>query len=300
MDRDMMIRIKAFDWLADQVDVHGDVLPRKLLQEGFDFQGQRVPLISPQGIFKPRIMDLPLSITTSPASPYGDAFSEEGFLYYRYRGTDPNHRDNVGLRQAFERNRPLVYLHGILPGRYLPAWPVYVVGDDPAALTFKVAMDDMASVAAWSESSYSVNEATEARRAYITTTMRQRLHQRTFRERVLDAYRSQCAFCRLRHRELLDAAHIVPDHVPEGEPVVRNGLALCKLHHAAYDRFMIGVSPDYIIRVRGDILEEEDGPVLLHGLQGLEKQKLLLPRSRGDWPSPEFLDWRYGRFLKAA
>jgi hypothetical protein len=36
--------------------------------------------------------------------------------------------------------------------------------------------------------------------------------------------------------ELLDAAHILPDGHPKGEPVVPNGLALCKLHHAAFDR----------------------------------------------------------------
>jgi putative restriction endonuclease len=103
MDTDMMIRTKAFDWLAGQVDVHGDVLPRTLLQAGFEFQGQRVPLISPQGIFKPKIMELPLSITTSFTSPYGDEYGTEGFLHYRYRGTNPDHRDNVGLRKVFVR-----------------------------------------------------------------------------------------------------------------------------------------------------------------------------------------------------
>ena len=300
MDRDMMIRIAAFDWLTGQIDIHGDVLPRTLLQEGFEFQGQRVPLISPQGIFKPRIMDLPLSITTSLTSPYDDAFGAGGFLHYRYRGTDPNHRDNVGLRQVFNRNLPLIYLHAVVRGRYLATWPVYIIGDDPDALTFQIAVDDVASVATRSEPSFSVNEGTEARQEYITSTIRQRLHQRTFRERVLDAYRSQCAFCRLRHRELLDAAHIVPDHMPEGRPIVSNGLALCKLHHAAYDSFMIGVSPDYVIHVREDILEEEDGPLLLHGLQGIHGRKLILPSARADWPSPDLLDWRYDRFLKAA
>ena len=40
------------------------------------------------------------------------------------------------------------------------------------------------------------------------------------------------ALCRLRHQELLDAAHITPDGDAEGEPVISNGVALCKLHHA--------------------------------------------------------------------
>jgi hypothetical protein len=46
-------------------------------------------------------------------------------------------------------------------------------------------------------------------------------------------------------------------------------LSLCKLHHSAIRAFIIGVTPDYIIQVRADILEEEDGPVLQHGLKGL-------------------------------
>ncbi|MGI8867651.1 MAG: HNH endonuclease [Mycobacteriales bacterium] len=50
------------------------------------------------------------------------------------------------------------------------------------------------------------------------------------------AYETRCAVCRIGHRELLDAAHILPDTHPRGEPVVPNGLALCKIHHAAYDR----------------------------------------------------------------
>jgi putative restriction endonuclease len=298
VDTDIVIRIKALDWLSDQVDIHGDVLDRRLLEEGFDIQGQRVPLISPQGIFKPQIMTLPLSITTSPVSPYDDAFSEKGILHYRYRGTDPKHRDNVGLRQVFEQKRLLVYFHGIVPGRYMAVWPVYIVGDDPSSLTFTIVVEEASSLVV--EPFPLTDETTDIRRAYLTTTVRQRLHQRAFRERVLGAYRSQCAFCRLRHRELLDAAHIIPDRAPEGKPVISNGIALCKLHHAAFDSFMIGVSPDYVIRVREDILEEEDGPVLLHGLQGLHNKQLVLPSPQANWPDPELLDWRYERFLKAA
>ena len=51
--------------------------------------------------------------------------------------------------------------------------------------------------------------------------------------RVIEAYRTHCAFCRLRHQGLLDAAHITADIEDSGEPVVSNGISLCKLHHAA-------------------------------------------------------------------
>ncbi len=82
--------------------------------------------------------------------------------------------------------------------------------------------------------------------------------------------------CRLKHRELLDAAHIIPDHMPERKSTIENGLWLCKLHHSACDAFIIGVTPDYVIQVRADILEEEDGPVLQHGLKGLHNGDLTL------------------------
>lgn len=300
MDVDLQVRLAAFNWLSEQVNSLGDVLPRKLLEKGFEFQGQRIPLVAPQGIFKPKLLELPLSITTAPKGPYDDYFGEDNFLIYRYRGTDPNHRDNVGLRKVFELKRPLVYFHGIEPGKYLATWPVYIIGDDQSNLTFKVAVDDAVPTFEYAETSVSrqVAEVSDARHAYLTATVKIRLYQRAFREKVLDAYRSQCAFCRLRHRELLDAAHIIPDNLPESRPTIDNGLSLCKLHHAAYDSFILGVTPDYTILVRDDILEEEDGPVLQHGLKELHKTKLILPHSKRHYPSREALEWRYSRFVR--
>jgi putative restriction endonuclease len=301
MDADLQVRLAAFNWLSEQVNLHGDVFNREVLLQGFQFQGQRVPLISPSGIFKPKILEFPLSITTTVKGPYDDNYLEkDGFLHYRYRGEDLNHRDNVGLRKVFERNLPLVYFHGLQPSKYLAVYPVYIVGDDPNKLTFHVSVDDPLPAFTYSESnlSHQIAEVSDARHAYITSTVKIRLQQRSFREKVLDAYQSQCAFCRLKHRELLDAAHIIPDNLPEGKSTIENGLSLCKLHHAAYDSFMIGVSPDYVIHVREDILEEEDGPVLQHGLKGLHNSRLILPSSRSHYPNRDALDWRYSRFVK--
>ena len=187
-----------------------------------------------------------------------------------------------------------------MPGRYLAVWPVYIVGDNPDALTFEVALDDLASIEIEAEPVTTITEGIEARRAYLTMTVRQILHQRSFRERVIEAYRSQCAFCRLRHRELLDAAHIIPDTAEEGKPVVTNGMALCKLHHAAFDSFILGVTPNYVIQVRQDILLEEDGPILQHGIQRLEGLKIQLPSDSEQWPSKDALAWKFEKFLQAA
>jgi putative restriction endonuclease len=301
---DARVRAAAFDWLAQQVAKHGDVLSRAILAEGFTFGGLRVPLVGPQGIFKPKVLrQVPLSITTAPEGPYDDAFGHGGLLRYRYRGTDRNHPDNRGLRLAMEQRLPLIYLHGVMPNRYVPAWPVFVVGDDPVNLAFSVAVDDAAHLrleaGAGEGPSVLHDDGESARRAYVTAAVRVRLHQRAFRERVLEAYRRQCAFCQLRHEELLDAAHIVPDSEPEGEPLVQNGLSLCTLHHAAFDRYFLGLRPDYVIQVRPDILGERDGPTLVHAIQALDGVRITLPESAALRPDRARVEIRYERFLQS-
>ena len=296
MDLDHQVRLATFDWLSDQVALHGDVLPRKSLEDGFKFEGQTIHLVAPQGIFKPKIMDIPLSIATTPKGPYDDSSDADEFLHYNYRGTDANHPDNVGLRKAMEQSRPLVYFFGVVPGKYLAVWPVFIIGDLRDQLAFKVAVDNLSYI---DTDTIQISESSEGRRAYLTSATKVRLHQRSFRERVLHAYRSQCALCRLRHVELLDAAHIIPDAEPSGTSTVDNGMALCKLHHAAFDRFIIGITPDYIIEVRHDILEEIDGPMLQHGLKGLHQSKIILPRNHSSWPNQDALDDRYQRFRNA-
>jgi putative restriction endonuclease len=300
--RDARIRVAAFSWLADQVALHGDVLPRTLLAGGFKFEGARVPLVGPQGIFKPQVMsEVPLSITTAPHGPYDDSFHPDGLLRYRYRGTDPDHIDNRGLRFTMERRLPLAYIHGVVPGRYLVTWPVFVVGDNPENLTFTVAVDDAQHLGlpgAGAQPMLAEN-GDMARRSYVTAAVRVRLHQRAFRERVLEAYQRQCAFCRLRHEELLDAAHIVPDTEPGGDPHVHNGLSLCTLHHAAFDRYFIGLRPDCTIEVREDLRRERDGPTLVHAIQALHDTRIFLPRRREYRPARELLTVRYERFRQA-
>jgi putative restriction endonuclease len=241
---------------------------------------------------------LPLSITTVPQvpgkeRPYEDETTYEG-VNYRYRGKDPRHPDNAGLRRAMVEHVPLIYFHGHRPGMYHAEWPVYVVRDDPDRLTFTVLTAEPLP----SEVSAGVGEP--LRRAYLARLMTQRLHQSLFRLMVLDAYEYACAVCRLRHMELLDGAHILPDRHPLGEPVVPNGLALCKLHHAAFDADILGVRPDLRIEVREDVLREADGPMLRHGLQGFDGEFISVPRRKVLHPNPDFLAERYERFHKAS
>ena len=236
-ESDLRVRLAAFAFLDEQRKLSPELLDRRMLQRGFVLDGERVPLQAPQGIFKPRACRFPLSITTVPVTegqprPYDDAFGQDGLLRYRYRGRDPNHVDNVGLRQAMRRRVPLIYLHGIVKGKYEAEYPVYVVGDSSEELTFTVTVDERRFASLGNVADDSVE--TDIRRRYVTRTVQQRLHQQEFRERVLDAYRRHCAVCRLKREQLLEAAHIIGDRETLGAPVVPNGIALCALHHAVF------------------------------------------------------------------
>jgi putative restriction endonuclease len=296
---DDLIRNLAFTWLEEQTNVYGEVLPRSLLEAGFEYKGQRITLLGPSGIWKPKVMDLPLSITTILNGPYADAPLSDGFLKYDYRGTDPYHRDNVGLRELMFRRKPIIYFHSIIKGKYLATWPVYIIYDNISELNFTVAVDNVYNINTSTESKVEDDSATYYRRSYLTSNIRVRLHQQSFRERVLLAYQNQCTLCRLKHAELLDAAHIIGDKDDLGDPIVQNGLALCKIHHAAYDKNIIGINPDYQIKIRRDILEETDGPMLRYGIQSLENARIILPKHQNDWPDKERLEYRFDTFLRA-
>lgn len=294
---DDQIRIAAFEHLKYLVSIYGDVLPYTILLKGFMFKGERITLLGASGIWKPQFLNHPISITTSSSGPYADSFTTEGFLKYKYRGTDPSHRDNKGLRELINLKKPLIYFHSIVKGQYLATWPVYITNDSIKNLEFTVAVDDVNSIA--NEFSHVEEPEGYYRRLYLTSNVKIRLHQRLFRERVLSAYQNHCALCNLKHRELLDAAHIIGDKEDLGEPIVKNGLALCKIHHAAYDQNILGIDPDYKIRIRHDILLETDGPMLKYGIQLLDNHNLILPKNSNNWPDKNRLATRFDIFLNA-
>lgn len=262
-------------------------------------RGERVPIWNYQkGIFKPAAFGrdgAALSIQTSVASPYDDIHDvDEGSIIYKYRGTDPAHPDNVSLRRAMDRQLPLIYLVAVDRGYYDAVTPVYIMGDSPATLSFTLQADQ----AAWIPGVVDVALAAP-RREYVTRAVLQRLHQQQFRRMVLSAYNEKCCICRLNHVELLDAAHILADRHPKGEPVVTNGLGLCKIHHSAYDANILGIDPDARVHVREDILREKDGPMLKHGLQEMAGRRIVLPRKDDLKPKRDFLAERFDRFRAA-
>lgn len=245
-----------------------------------------------RGIRNPREMDATLSVISSPDGPYADRDVAGGLFRYSYREGSIN-GDNAKLRRAFELGLPIILLRKTRDGEFVPFAPVYVVEDLVAQREFLLELD--ASVRFLGASN---PEAPERR--YAERMVRQRLHQAEFRGRVISAYRTRCAICQLNHGELLDAAHIVPDSEERGLPMVSNGLSLCKIHHAAYDQNMLGISPDYEVRIDHKLLLEVDGPMLRHGLQDMHGSTLVVPPRRADQPDRDRLAQRFAEFAQHA
>lgn len=298
MENDTAIRLAVFKYLDDLRMIHGQIFPWSSLQRGFTYKGTPVPLIGAKGIWKPKVLDFPISIATSPSRPYNDTFNEDGLLDYHYRKDEAGLNDNNGLRSVMLKGLPIVYFHAMSKGNYDASWPVYIIGDNSAASTFTVAVDDKSEILK-EKVSTEIGEAATIRRKYLTRLTRIRLHQCAFRIQVLDAYKKQCAICRLKHVPLLEAAHIIPDSDTEGEPVVSNGLSLCKIHHAAYDQNILGITPEYKTEIRLDVLEEIDGPMLKHGIQEMHGTKLLIPRAENKKPNKDYVARRYEEFKSA-
>ena len=210
-------------------------------------------------------------------------------------GTDPSAADNVWLREAAERQIPFIYFLGVSPGRYQAIMPTFVVDWDSRLLTARIAFGELAGATATATAPDAVE------RRYALRLVKQRLHQASFRDSVLAAYDHRCAISNLPDDHLLDAAHIMADaHELLGQPVVANGIALSKIHHAAFDNHLIGIDPDGRVHVSERLLMLHDGPLLEQSLKAIAGRSIRPPRSEQHRPDRERLAIRFEQFKRAA
>ena len=286
-----VLRLKIFAAVELLAEKQGGFLTFQELT-GFHFEGHRQPLVGQRGIYNPAYLDHTLSITSSPSGPYEDKVGSDGVLEYAYEGIDPFVGANRKLRKAMVDQIPIILFERPLPNVWLPIIPAYVVGEDPEKGFFRVAVGEEFRTG-------HLDRVDAVSKQYKERIVRQRVHQPMFRARVVTAYRQQCAVCRLQHVELLDAAHIPPDSDPRSTAEVSNGLSLCKIHHAAYDRDFLGIDPNYRVHINQFLLAERDGPMLKHGLQEMNGVELALPRSPRELPDKAHLAQRFQAFLES-
>ncbi|ENQ6443424.1 HNH endonuclease [Citrobacter freundii] len=124
----------------------------------------------------------------------------------------------------------------------------------------------------------------------IRTSLRQR--DPKFRQMVLRAYNYQCAICgfNMRHDNApiaLEAAHIrwKQNHGPCEVP---NGLALCAIHHKAFDRGSIGLDENMRVMVSGAV---NGGGVVQRLFWDFAGKAIALPPVKENYPGERFVEW---------
>lgn len=206
-----------------------------------------------------------------------------------FRSSIRSAADNRWLREAMQDRVPIIYFLGVAPGLYQAIAPVFVADWDEARLKARIAF----GVADTQVQDYPVSSG---ERRYALREVKQRLHQASFREAVITAYKGRCAISGLPEVRLLDAAHIIHDtHEALGQPVVTNGLPLSKIHHAAFDAHLLGVDPDFRIHVSRRLLTQKDGP-MLELLKKMHGERLHLPERARDRPDRHRLELRFDIF----
>lgn len=292
---DDTIRLLALNRVRELRELWGDSIPESELAKGVAYGDDVVLLKGPQGIFKPRqLTDGPLTIVSTLGSRYEDELLDEAnTLRYDYAPSSREH-ENVGLKNVMAAGKPVILLKQVKAKprpEYMVVAPLYVEGFDDRRRQFTLSTRADLTPRTDTQAGLVLREI---RRAYGETTVQTRLHQAYFRRDVLSVYRNRCCVCELRVRPLLQGAHIVPDSEAAGVAVVQNGLSLCSVHHAAYDRSIIRIKADYTVAVERGWIEAGDnfGRVSLTDFDG---RRIVVPSDATQRPNPDFLDWRFRR-----
>jgi putative restriction endonuclease len=166
----------------------------------------------------------------------------------------------------------------------------------------RVALEEQAGINA-EAFSYSVELEQKAHLPLVAETLaadayKPAARDQGFRRIVVTTYDHRCALCGVRiitpeGHTVVDAAHIVPWSRSRNDDI-RNGMALCKLCHWAFDEGMMGVSDDYNVITSRQIAANPNVPGFLLTLSG---RGIIAPPVRDFWPAQQYLaehrrEWR--------
>jgi putative restriction endonuclease len=117
-----------------------------------------------------------------------------------------------------------------------------------------------------------------------------------FRRLVTNVYGYRCALCGLQVfnglENIVDGAHIKP-FSQFFDDRIDNGLALCKNHHWAFDRFWFTVNDDYTLQIAETLHEDSPHASPMKAFQG---KQILLPYHEQYYPRLDSLDWHRQAF----
>ena len=308
---DHEIRAAAFALVRRLQDENGG-LSRDDLYNGVQWRGRRIRLDGHvQGIWKPKEMDGLLSIKTAwPRQRTGrpdtypdqrqalrEHFEHRDVLEYSFMQNNPNHRHNQLLHDAWRRRIPIIYLIASYPAFYQAFFPAFIVDWDSVTLKTRVAFGFE-----------SPPETENERRIGIAIARRQYDHA-AFRENVLSAYRETCAVSGVMGRSHVGVAELAPSYGPAADAAATAsaGVALSKLHRAAFEADLLGIDADGRLHVahRADLYRSgttsrrQPESTVITALREINGARIQLPENPSHRPDRELLDLRYQQFLRA-
>lgn len=136
------------------------------------------------------------------------------------------------------------------------------------------------------------------KRKEVLRIIKQKVRDADFRDRIMTAYKSTCAMCGIQMK-LIDAAHIVPVESPKSTDDTNNGIALCALHHRAFDNGLVSFDSKYKIEVNQDRLQKLSAQNLDGGYNIFKnnlRAVIEIPADRRDHPHPSHI--KLGRVLR--
>ena len=137
-----------------------------------------------------------------------------------------------------------------------------------------------------------VDQLTTGPRRIVMTSTQRALRDIDFRRRVLCAYEHRCAMCNIQ-LNLLEGAHILPVVHPESTDDTSNGVALCVLHHRAFDKSYVTFDSSREVHVNQRVIDELRSESLDGGLEDFQhalRTCIRVPPDRRDWPAIEFVE----------
>nr|WP_294544049.1 HNH endonuclease [uncultured Rhodopila sp.] len=211
----------------------------------------------------------------SPSIQVGEAALRAAHL----SGFAPHNRHNGELAIAFRPDFLGTYIQNLEP--------LHACGRVPSEIEI---LDQIATDPASVGETQIQGEVATSRQCAVVTTTRA-LRDLNFRARVLTAYGHQCAMCGVQLK-LLDAAHVLPVAHPHSTDETCNGVALCALHHRAYDKAFVTFDEKFQIRHNAKIamalkVSGHDGG-LASFTQAL-RSLLILPQAAHDRPAAAFV-----------
>lgn len=132
-----------------------------------------------------------------------------------------------------------------------------------------------------------IDEDSDAERRRVMVSVRRAARAYRFSARVMEAYGHRCAFCGVQ-LHLLDAAHILPVAHQSSVDKTSNGIAVCTLHHRAYDNTLITFDQRGRVHVNATQIAELKKAGLSGGLKYFKAglfTEVLLPANAADRPT---------------